>query len=113
MATSTKGGCYFLQETYSSPQTIKTWEAEWGGKVIVSHGSNHSRGVITLFKPRLDMTIEKTVHDKNGRYILCDALTEKFVFLNIYFSNDQTQQTQLLRCLSTPLLNAYANEKWC
>ena len=108
-----KADVIFLQETYSSPQTIKTWETEWGGKVIVSHGSNHSRGVMILFKPRLDMTIKKTVHDKNGRYILCEALLdgEKFVFLNIYSPNYQTQQTQFLRCLSTSLLNAYADEK--
>ena len=38
----------FLQETYSSPQTIKTWKVEWGGKIIQSHGSNHSRGGLFL-----------------------------------------------------------------
>ena len=38
----------FLQETYSSFQTIKMWEAEWGGggKMVSSHGSTHSRGVM-------------------------------------------------------------------
>ena len=39
----------FLQETYSSPQTIKLWETEWGeggggGKIVESHGSSHCRG---------------------------------------------------------------------
>ena len=24
----------FLQETYSSAQNLKSWEAEWGGKLI-------------------------------------------------------------------------------
>ena len=60
-----KADVIFLQETYSSPQTIKTWEAEWGGKIIDSHGSNHSRGVMILFKPRLDVTIGKIVNDSN------------------------------------------------
>lgn len=41
----------YLQETYSSPQTIKLWEPEWGGKIVESHGSSHSRGVMILFKP--------------------------------------------------------------
>ena len=41
----------FLQETYSSTGTIKRWEAEWGGKVVASHGTTHSKGVMVLFKP--------------------------------------------------------------
>ena len=73
----------FLQETYSSPQTINLWESEWGGKILASHGSTHSRGVMILFKPRLDVTIEKSIYDKNGRYILAEA------FVDAYSPNDQ------------------------
>ena len=82
----------FLQETYSSAQNSKAWQAEWGGKIIESHGSNHSRGIMILFKPKLDVTIEKIISDKNGRYILSETLIdgEKFVFLNVYSPNDQT-----------------------
>ena len=45
-----KSDVVFLQETYSSAQNLKSWEAEWGGKMIGSHGTNHSRGVMILFK---------------------------------------------------------------
>ena len=102
----------FLQETYSSPQTIKTWEAEWGGKIIENHGSNHGTGVMILFKPRFDVTTEKIVNDSNGRYILSEVLLdgERFVFLNIYSPNDQAQQIQFLKNLSSSVLNSYANE---
>ena len=55
----------FLQETYSSTETIKRWEAEWGGKVVASHGTTHSKGVMVLFKPNLNVTINKTLADKN------------------------------------------------
>ena len=48
----------FLQETYSSPESIKRWETEWGGKIVSSHGSSHSRGVMILFKSRLDVEFE-------------------------------------------------------
>ena len=37
-----KSDVVFLQETYSSAQNVKSWEAEWGGKMIGSHGTNHS-----------------------------------------------------------------------
>ena len=63
----------FLQETYSSSQTIKLWEAEWGGKIVESHGSNHSRGVMILFKPKINVSVEKIVRDKNGRYVLSEV----------------------------------------
>jgi len=55
----------FLQETYSSAQTIKCWENELGGEVCASHGSTHSRGVMILFKPGLDVTIDNSITDKN------------------------------------------------
>ena len=103
----------FLQETYSSAQNLKTWEAEWGGKMIGSHGTNHSRGVMILFMSKLDVNIEQIICDKNGRYILAEALIEgeKFVFLNIYAPNDQTQQVQFLRGLSNSVLNKHAGER--
>ena len=53
-----KSDVIFLQETYSSPQTIKTWKAEWGRKIIESHGSNHSRGVMILFKGQMNQNFE-------------------------------------------------------
>lgn len=39
-----------------------------GGKIIENHGFNHSKeGIMIFLKPKLDLTIEKTVNDKNGR----------------------------------------------
>ena len=103
----------FLQETYSSAQNLKSWEAEWCGKMIGSHGTNHSRGVMILFKSKLDVNIEQIISDKNGRYILAEVLVEgeKLVFLNTYVPNDQTQQVQFLRELSNYVLNKYAGER--
>ena len=102
-----------MQETYSSAQNIKSWEAEWGGKTIGGHGTNHSRGVMILFKPKLDVNIEQIISDKNGRYILAEVLVEgeKFVFLNICAPNDQSQLVQFLRGLSIYVLNKYAGDK--
>ena len=79
----------FLQETYSSTETIKRWEAEWGGKVVASHGTTHSKGVMVLFKPNLNATSNKTLADKNGRYILAETSIDEtnIVFVNIYAPN--------------------------
>ena len=102
----------FLQETYSSTETVKRWEAKWGGKVVASHGTTHSKGVMVLFKPNLNVTINKTLADKNGRYILAETSIDEtnIVFVNIYAPNDPSQQILFLRDLSSSVLSAYANE---
>ena len=102
----------FLQETYSSVQTVKLWEAEWGGKMLACHGSTHSRGVMILFKPKINVSISNVIRDKNGRYIVSEAATDdvKHILVNIYAPNDQTQQIKFLRDLSSSVLNSYANE---
>ena len=49
----------FLQETYSSIEHARIWEAEWGGKVFFSHSTSHSKGVMTLINRTLDFKVEK------------------------------------------------------
>ena len=100
----------FLQD--SSTESIKRWEAEWGGKVVASHGTTHSKGVMVLFKPNLNVTINETLADKNGRYILAETAIDEtnIVFVNIYAPNDPSQQILFLRDLSSSVLSSYANE---
>ena len=102
----------YLQETYSSAETIKRWETEWGGKIISSHGSSHSRGVMILFKPRLDVGFEKITTDSYGRFIIAEAIIDgtKIVLVNIYAPNDAKQQVVFLRDLSKQFLSMYAKE---
>jgi len=38
-----KAHFYFLQETYSDEKTKASWEAEWGGKIFCSHGTNTAK----------------------------------------------------------------------
>ena len=97
-----------LQETYSSPEAIGRWEAEWGGKIISSHGSTHSRGVMILFKPWLDVSFKITT-DKYGRYILAEIVIDntKVVLVNVYAPNDPNQQVVFLRELSNNVLSNY------
>ena len=55
--------------------------------------------------------LKKLQRDKDGRYVSSEVYLddEKFVFVNIYAPNDQTQQIHFLRDLSQSLLNSYAN----
>ena len=58
---------------------------------------------MVLFKPKLNVTINKTLADKNGRYILAETSIDEtnIVFVNIYAPNDPSQQILFLRDLSS------------
>ena len=51
----------FLQETYSSKECENIWQAEWGGKVFFSHGTNHSKGTMILINPKIKCKVEKKI----------------------------------------------------
>ena len=55
----------FLQETYSVKECENIWRAEWGGEIVFNHGTNHSKGTMILFHPKLNFKIEKQITDKN------------------------------------------------
>ena len=70
---------------------------------------------MVLFKPNLYVTTNKTLADKNGRYILAETSIDEtnIVFVNIYAPNDPSQQILFLRDLSSSkcsVLSAYVNE---
>ena len=49
-----KADIVFLQETQSSSEDENFWNTQWKGKMLVSHGSNHSKGTLVLIKQGLD-----------------------------------------------------------
>jgi len=101
----------FLQDTYSSSHTAKIWEAEWGGKVLFNHGTNHSKGVMILLNPKLDCKIEKIAQDKNGRFVIVKLTIDDshLVLVNIYSPNDDNQQVHFFKELQDQL-QEYSHE---
>jgi len=89
----------FLQESYCSKDLAPVWENEWGGKAFFSHGTNHSKGVITLINPSVNFKVEKFIPDKQGRFIILKlSLGEKaIVLVNIYAPNDVAQQVTFFK----------------
>ena len=68
-----KADIVFLQETYSSSEDENFWNTQWEGKMLFSHGSNHSKGTLVLVKQGLDfeqkigvMRSERSVHHFRG-----------------------------------------------
>ena len=108
----------FLQETYSDKTIENVWRAEWGGDIFYSHGSKHSRGVMTLMRPTVKGENISTTCDRNGRVLIVNLTIqdEEFCLANIYAPNDQNLQvdfyTQLTRKLR-PYVNSNLGSLKC
>ena len=98
--------CYFLQETFSTEQSINTWRSEWGGNIFYSHGSNHSKGVMILVNPRSQLEVMRSTKDKNGRSVMLEIKLDNrnLVLANVYAPNDIPQQVKFYQDLNQTLL---------
>ena len=65
-----------------------------------------------LFKPRLDIDLEKITADNFGRCILAETIIDgtKIALVNIYAPNNATQQVVFLRDVSKEFLIPYTND---
>ena len=99
-----KATLYCLQETFSNEDDEKIWSAEWGGQIIFSRGSEHSRGVCIL----LSGFSISTVHaDRDGRYIIVkvNIRDEHLFVINIYAPNKGAEQELFIRNLGANLIS--------
>ena len=76
--------------------------------MFVSHGSNHSRGVLILIKDNLDFKIHSTKVDSQSRYIFLDAYIQDspYFLLNIYAPNKCIEQFLFFKDVSDILKGA-------
>ena len=84
-----KADFIFLQETHSKIDLEKCWRNEWGGEIIMAHGSSNSRGVAILVKKDVDCTIHSKLLDPLGQFVIIKAeIRDKmYVLINIYAPN--------------------------
>ena len=98
---------YFLQETYSDANDELLWQSEWGGKILFSHGSHHSKGVCILFDPAINLNEEYNFSNKTGRIILITVYLNgvKISLCNIYAPNNQSEQLEFLKELNNCIID--------
>ena len=84
-----KADFIFLQETHSKKDSKTRWKNEWGGEIVMSHGSSNSCGVAILVNKGVDYTIHSKIADPLGRYVILKAEFEDkmYVLINIYAPN--------------------------
>jgi len=95
----------FLQETFSNAKIERVWRAEWGGTILYSHGTNHSKGVAILVNPRKSCEIINCKNDTNGRLLIVNAVIagEQVCFVNLYAPNEITEQYMFFQDIRTKL----------
>ena len=93
-----KASIFCLEETFSKKEDENIWRAEWGGHIIFSHGSEHSKGVCILVEPN-GYRLETIETDEEGRYILANLklATENLFVVNVYAPTDCRLQTLFLK----------------
>ena len=85
----------FLQETHSSSKDEIKWKDEFKGELFLSHGKTNSCGIAigytgkSYFKP-----LEKK-NDKNGLFLVLEAMTDVCVFILINIYNPNTEKEQV------------------
>ena len=98
-----------MQETHSKQETERQWKNEWGGEIIMSHGSPNSRGVAILFKKGVDCIIHSKILDPVGRYVILKA--EMYLLINIYAPNKDAKIVEFLKDLGATLLKVNLDEE--
>ena len=101
-----KATVFCLQETYSLPDDENVWCAEWGGKIIFSHGTAHSKGVCILLNPNSTFYLDNVQVDPDGRTLISrlKVAEETFFIVNIYSPNDYRDQNEFIKTLGESLL---------
>lgn len=79
-----------LQEVYYTENNVHLWTAEWGYKALFSCCSSNKAGTLILFNNNFDLQINKTRSDPNGRFVMCDIITNgtSFTLCNLYVPNE-------------------------
>ena len=100
-------GLIFLQETHSFVDEEKRWCNELNGSLYFSHGKTNSGGVAIGYVGSRSFVLTNQTADKNDRLLLIEAIVDdvKFVLINIYNCNTESQQLLTLTELQKPLQN--------
>ena len=98
-------GFVFLQETHLLTQDEKKWKDDFKDPLFFSHGSTNSCGVAIGFCGLKSLHIIDKKFDENGQFLIIDAKVndEKFLLVNLYNSNIESEDVKMLDTLKNLL----------
>ena len=98
-------GFAFLQETHSLTKDEKEWKDDFKDPLLFSHGTINSCGVAIGFCGLKSLHIIDKKSDQNGRILIIDTKVnnEKFLLINLYNANTESEQIKTLDTLKNLL----------
>ena len=84
-----------LQETYITDSVATQWESEWGGKLISTPGTNHSKGLVILINRKTNFEKVETLYNTDrvlGINIKIHKTT--YMMINVYRPNAKRERQQ-------------------
>ena len=95
-----KANCFFLQETHSGATDEKLWKQHWGDKILFSHGTSNSAGVMILFN-RLPGKIMEHKSDTGGHWLMVvvEIHDQRFILTCVYGYNNPTNNRAIMESL--------------
>jgi len=102
-----KANFYFVQEKYSDVNDESIWQSEWGGKILFSHETHHSKGVCILLDPTINDNVEYFFSNNTGRIVLITTHLNgvKTSLCNIYGPNNQSEQLEFIQELNNCIID--------
>ena len=102
-----KADFYCLQETFSLEEDEVIWASEWGGKILFSHGTKHSKGTGILQRPNSLFSFKCLSTDPNGRFVIAKIKLgdEDFFLASVYAPCDSQQQSLFIQNLCTDIVS--------
>lgn len=81
---------------------VMFWSQQWGDKILFSHGTNRSAGVVICFNRSLGKLLCNKV-DKEGHWVACVLNIDHIliILVNIYGYNNDHKNKNLLHQIST------------
>ena len=95
-----------MQESHSVESDRECWQNELNGyKIYLNSGTSLARGTLIGFSKNFDLEDIKYFDDKDGRLQILSGShdDQKYIFVNIYNSNYQKEQVELLKILHKKL----------
>ena len=80
-----KATIYFSQGTYSERAVENIWRNEWGGALIFSHGTTHSKGVCILINLFARPKVDYYYANDSGRIVLITITLRPRPLVSGYF----------------------------
>ena len=78
-----------VQESHATTANERIWANEWGGRIFFANDTSSSKGVMIMFKPNLQIDVDKVTADQEGRYVMIDCKMDDqwFLLVNLYAPN--------------------------